>query len=589
METNLVGWNGKILIILVFIIPTIFSGCKKDEPNYPPVAILNVSPLKGEAPMDVHIQLTGTDPNGLHDIKQYKVTIGSEVVTSSSPIDIIKTMTIPNNYSVFGEVIDLEGASNKTPTTSVEATEKPYIDQTVYLFNYVQLSYVATLSKVNSAILTINKDGVLFLTQNITDIATAGSDFSKTYSFASDKVTKGTYEFILKSDNLEKRTSVTIPNYNPTINLSSIKPSLMENSSVNITLPVPADLNPEDTPTIIGAKSMDGKTQLSWSGNSLKVQALPDPLGNYQTPNFLGAFMAEIEFGSTIGGTVKATFSGTITLDPRQKLQKFTQPNDSTLNRYGTGDVNKDNVVNSADLTRIVEVINKTYSNPGDTRLLDRADVNGDGVVNNADRDLLEKRLNGSVAYMPGEWNKLKTRSEREDWVKKMLAIDKTNTIRYSPNFVCTQFSFQLMINFHGFSNPTVISYINVSYPFDFSNNGRFNLPMCQVTSAEYDAAGVYLTGHVFNTIIVGDDALVLTDYCNIEPQGDRMNLQPGPATSPYGGLNTTLMVGGTTIIPSCSGDKFFVKYFYYTTKDYIVSMINDYSPCVNLINRRRN
>ena len=83
-----------------------------------------------------------------------------------------------------------------------------------------------------------------------------------------------------------------------------------------------------------------------------------------------------------------------------------------------------------------------TYSNPGDTRLNDRADVNGDGVVNNSDRQLLENKLNGTLSYLPGEWNKLITKTERVNWLTKMLAIDKTDELQYIPGeWVCGDFA----------------------------------------------------------------------------------------------------------------------------------------------------
>jgi hypothetical protein len=281
-----------------------------------------------------------------------------------------------------------------------------------------------------------------------------------------------------------------------------------------VTLPKPGDINLEDRSgaTIISAKSLDGKTQLTLNGNILTIRALPKYLGTYQV---------ELEFGSSAGGIDKTTFQGTIIEDPRMKVNPFIQPNDSTLNWYGSGDATNDNVVNGLDLNRIIEIINGTYTNPSDIRLLDRADVNGDGIVNISDKDLLEKKLNGVISYLPGYWNLLVTREERLDWLRKMIAIDHTEMLHADKTANCVQFSNQLMINFRGFSNDDLAKFLSV-HTYDVTTNGRFNIPMCEVL------IGADVGAHMMNTVVVGDDAFVWTDLCTIEPQYDELNCQPG-------------------------------------------------------------
>ncbi len=88
-------------------------------------------------------------------------------------------------------------------------------------------------------------------------------------------------------------------------------------------------------------------------------------------------------------------------------------PDDTTLNWYGSGDVNKDNKVDVSDVARTIDIMNG-YTNPSDIRLLDRSDFNVDGVVDIADKTLIENYVNNLIPYLPGQWNKLQTRAERE-------------------------------------------------------------------------------------------------------------------------------------------------------------------------------
>lgn len=264
---------------------------------------------------------------------------------------------------------------------------------------------------------------------------------------------------------------------------------------------------------------------------------------------------------------------------PPKFINPFVQPNDSTLNWYGSGDVNNDNVLNSQDLDRLVEVINGTYSNPSDTRLYDRADVNGDEFVNNDDLQLLSKKLNGTRLYLPGEWNLLPNRAEREDWLKKMLEIDKTSEIPFSSNFVCFHFSHQTEINFRGYGDSTDISRILREYPFDFSNNCRFNIPVVGLVLADYDSD----TGHGMIAIVLDDEIKNLEDICKIEPQNDNINLQIGQGDlSPYA-VNSGVFINGPPITDMTPGIGT-TDYLIYTIKNNI-STLTYINP--NLITER--
>jgi hypothetical protein len=221
------------------------------------------------------------------------------------------------------------------------------------------------------------------------------------------------------------------------------------------------------------------------------------------------------------------------TPEAKLKINPFIQPNDSTLNWYGSADVNKDNTVNAQDLTMLNEIIAGTYSNPSDTRLMDRADVNGDGVVNSDDAKILEDKLNGSITYLPGEWNELPTRSEKEDWLNKMLAIDKTNEVHYGNGVTCLYYADQLMINFNGFDEKGIRKLLNV-YPYDISNNGRFNIPVKEVGISYYEDG---IGGHGRNTVILGGNALDWNGKSDIEPQNDQINV--ATEKDPVYGINS--------------------------------------------------
>ena len=209
----------------------------------------------------------------------------------------------------------------------------------------------------------------------------------------------------------------------------------------------------------------------------------------------------------------------------------FVQPNDSTLNWYGSGDANGDNAINYADVERMDDVINGTYTpnTSQDPRVYDRMDVNGDETIDNQDRTMLNNHLTTNPFFQPNwYWNKLKTRAEREDWLVKMLAIDKTNEIIQSGDVKknCRFYSNQTMINFHGFSDPIDIANFNQVYPFEWKDNNRFNLPLLDVRILDFNQQGT--TGHEMNTTITGDNSRIWGDQDPIEPQTDHFSIQPG-------------------------------------------------------------
>ncbi len=290
-----------IPIALMSVLP----GCEPD--NAPPTAKLKVNPLYGEVPVDVRMKVTGQDPDGVEDIKQYILYIGNESVKSSTPIDITRNFTNEGKIDIYGEVIDSKNQSNKTPASQLELTLTEGIEQSAVLSNGNEIVYSARLQKRPSAELTVNKNGNLFFKQSITDNSQTGPDYQKTFKYDPDKLTKGDYEFILKSGDLEKKTNVTIPNYKPTASFEGIDINLEQDGTISRTLDKNkiSDKNPEDVAlaSYTNARSLDGKTSVRLSENTLRINALPNKTGDYQV---------EIEFGSTAGGLEKSILTGNI-------------------------------------------------------------------------------------------------------------------------------------------------------------------------------------------------------------------------------------------------------------------------------------
>jgi len=115
------------------------------------------------------MKVTGEDPDGIQDITQYILNIGGESVRSKTPIDITKTFENTGKIDIYGEVIDSKNHMDKTGISSVEVYRGPYLEQSASLNNDVEINYSATLYKINNAELKVNREGVLFKTEEIKD------------------------------------------------------------------------------------------------------------------------------------------------------------------------------------------------------------------------------------------------------------------------------------------------------------------------------------------------------------------------------------------------------------------------------------
>ncbi|MCK5625199.1 T9SS type A sorting domain-containing protein [Candidatus Pacearchaeota archaeon] len=187
-------------------------------------------------------------------------------------------------------------------------------------------------------------------------------------------------------------------------------------------------------------------------------------------------------------------------------IDNFSQPNDTTLNYYGSGDVLLDKTIDWKDALRLDSLIQGTFTDYSDDRLLDRADINGDEVINSQDKEILEEKLNNLRDYLPSNWNKSDP-LEKEEWFEKMVVIDKTDEIN---SIDCKDFSNPFRINFHGFK-----SLENVDpneFKYEFSKNNRFNIPVYSVSATTTSG-----TPHAFSSVLIGENPFSFNDWYFIE------------------------------------------------------------------------
>jgi len=181
----------------------------------------------------------------------------------------------------------------------------------------------------------------------------------------------------------------------------------------------------------------------------------------------------------------------------QEKINPFIQPNDSTTVYYGSGDANSDGKIDQQDYYLMLSGISN-----------DMADVDGDGTPSTQDDLIILKDHLDFGTYLPSDWNYLQ-KDKKQDWFEKMIAIDKTDTLKYILNeWDCTEFSIQTSINFLGFNN-------NLPSKYDTTKIQRFNLPLYQTYVRNK-------TLHGFNAILIGNNPLNWDDWYFIEPQNDK-------------------------------------------------------------------
>ena len=213
-------------------------------------------------------------------------------------------------------------------------------------------------------------------------------------------------------------------------------------------------------------------------------------------------------------------------------VNSYKQPNDRSLG-WRSGDANNDGIIT---LGEDVSAMQTGAQN-------DMADVDGDGIPSTPqDIITLQNYFNGIISYLPGWWNRLQTRAERESWLEKMLTINQTDTNTWvngtiDERFISGNFAAQLALDFFGHNklNPDDN---DIPVKYDTTNIGRVNIPVYYVS---IDHLGTNW-GHGMNAILVGEDPLNFYDWCFVEPQNDSINVMPGDWNIPY---NSNIIIGG--------------------------------------------
>jgi len=185
----------------------------------------------------------------------------------------------------------------------------------------------------------------------------------------------------------------------------------------------------------------------------------------------------------------------------------FHQPV-ATSDYYGSGDVDNDGNLTPADVSVAQAIVD------GNLPAVTRADVDGDGDVDGNDVSLIDDALGGAV--LGAWWDNLATSAQRNTWVDRFLAIDKTDEHEYYADyFICNHFALQTYID--GAFLRGDFATQGVEY-----NGGQtiFNLPLYFVSVGSPSS-------HAINAVLVGDDPLNFEDWRFIEPQDDS-DVRPG-------------------------------------------------------------
>ena len=258
------------------------SSCFFEEPlaptmNFPPTAELTVNPTQGKTPLETRIILDGEPEQGA-SITDYILEVPDKRIIKSSPIDTLMTFKTPGKFNVYGIVKDSRNLNDTAKALLNVFPLNPSLSQNLKLVNYVEIEYTAALSDIDSAALKIFKgeDSKAFFTENI------DNGFKKIFNYSDDKITKGNYKFVLESPKANSQNTISVPEYAPEAELSSIDSlKFNEGDSIIITLPTPTDKNPEDNPKYEINNSLDGKVTASLNWNKLKIEAVPEKVGDY--------------------------------------------------------------------------------------------------------------------------------------------------------------------------------------------------------------------------------------------------------------------------------------------------------------------
>jgi hypothetical protein len=241
---------------------------------------------------------------------------------------------------------------------------------------------------------------------------------------------------------------------------------------------------------------------------------------------------AVIGAGIVLGGLA---YSNNANAQEKYTANPFVQPNDTTLNWYGSGDANGDDTLTNADLTTMQNYINGTFSDPSDRRLKDRMDINGDEVVNQQDYNMMQDHMQNRAPRDPvWYWANL-SQQGKIDWLGKIMDISKIENVCQEngvPGEICdcNQYSTQQFFDFHGTDDQEIIDLFSQYFPLNYKleDMNRFNVPNYKVLNDDRYFDGTPPGGHAQGAVTVGDNFLNFSDLYILDDQFNAKDIQPG-------------------------------------------------------------
>ena len=270
--------------------------CSSDSPtqphvNKPATSEFYVTPTSGVAPVQVHIQGRCDAEAG---IANYNIMVNGNQISVSNPIDTTVTRDSTSSFNLNCK--DMDGNyANKGPL-EVQVMH-PSVQQNASLQNFIDIKYTADMQNMTKAARKMFRNDTLILTDTIT---------GPTYAQTIPGNVAGQYMFVSGSDTAR----VNVPRYAPTLDTSGINAGMNEDGQTGFNLGQRMQSrNVEGNPVhLASATSLDGKTNVTVSGDSVTMTALGDSTGPYKV---------QFNIRSADGNTASAVIQDSIYDIPR--------------------------------------------------------------------------------------------------------------------------------------------------------------------------------------------------------------------------------------------------------------------------------